>query len=655
MAPTLEKPSTLTVPLLRAELAKCGLSTTGLKAELVARLAEAMEGQGGGGSDDADGDAEMVRKEQQRGFEASLVRFLFIYCLSPIRVDKLYALKLEKKPRTSALETEMTPSQINFDVKKKSHLRSLAFLLPRQQQQADAPVEAEPEAEPARPKRGSAGTEAAAKVATEDESQERAKRSRRGGGEEDQPIAATATDDDATLVAATSAEVSAAAKSTALKERMLATEHQVAREHREEAAKEAAVEAGKNARAQREALAADAAEAEAKSLKAEVEHEKARLTAAEEAEAGAMAAVAERAERRAAERAAAAAKAKEEEARAAKAAVAAVAPRPSASAAATARHALDDDGEGEDEDAPLDSNSHQQAQQQLQRNNKKLTGSECPYLDTIDRSALDFDFAAECSVSLATTNVYCCLVCGRYYAGKGSKTPASTHSLDAGHHVFMRIDGGGGSGGGEEEEEDGNRGRAFVLPVRFFFSLSLSLPEVEGFRKRTFRKKLTPFLSTPLSLSLSFDYTPLTKTLTKTGGLRGRRPLPRPDPRRPQPEIRQKPHLCPRHGQEVGPLVRRRTFRARHRRSQQPGGPDRLRQLGPAVPGPRRAHARLLPRPPQLRPRLLVPSRLPLRRPREARMERQSVSRTRQPARADGGRGEGVQGAVRPRRRRRRR
>ena len=259
---------------------------------------------------------------------------------------------------------------------------------------------------------------------------------------------------------------------------MLAAEEKVAQEHREEAAKEA--ETG-NARAQREALAADAAEAEARSLRAEVQHERGRLSAAEEAEAAAMAAVAERAERRAAERAAAAAAAAaaakaEEEATAAPAS----APSAAAPADAAADDDEDDDDDDDDEDAPLDS-SLQQAEEHLKKKNKrkKLTGAECPYLDTINRSALDFDFAAACSVSLATANVYCCLVCGKFYAGKGSKTPANTHSLDAGHHVFMRIDGGGGGGevgGGGSEEEDGggNRGKAFVLPVRFSFFLFLS-------------------------------------------------------------------------------------------------------------------------------------------------------------------------------------
>ena len=41
----------------------------------------------------------------------------------------------------------------------------------------------------------------------------------------------------------------------------------------------------------------------------------------------------------------------------------------------------------------------------------------CPYLDTIDRSVLDFDFEKLCSVSLLNNNVYACLVCGKYFQG----------------------------------------------------------------------------------------------------------------------------------------------------------------------------------------------------------------------------------------------
>ena len=39
----------------------------------------------------------------------------------------------------------------------------------------------------------------------------------------------------------------------------------------------------------------------------------------------------------------------------------------------------------------------------------------CPYLDTIDRNVLDFDFEKLCSVSLSRVNVYVCLVCGKYF------------------------------------------------------------------------------------------------------------------------------------------------------------------------------------------------------------------------------------------------
>jgi U4/U6.U5 tri-snRNP-associated protein 2 len=70
-------------------------------------------------------------------------------------------------------------------------------------------------------------------------------------------------------------------------------------------------------------------------------------------------------------------------------------------------------------------------------------GRECPYLDTVDRRALDFDFERRCTVSLATLRVYCCLVCGRYLQGRGLGSHAHTHSLEQGHHLFLRLDGTG--------------------------------------------------------------------------------------------------------------------------------------------------------------------------------------------------------------------
>lgn len=63
----------------------------------------------------------------------------------------------------------------------------------------------------------------------------------------------------------------------------------------------------------------------------------------------------------------------------------------------------------------------------------------CPYLDTINRTILDFDFEKMCSVSLSRQNVYACLVCGRYFQGRGKSTHAYAHSLDVEHHVFISL------------------------------------------------------------------------------------------------------------------------------------------------------------------------------------------------------------------------
>ncbi|OWF42399.1 U4/U6.U5 tri-snRNP-associated protein 2-like [Mizuhopecten yessoensis] len=63
----------------------------------------------------------------------------------------------------------------------------------------------------------------------------------------------------------------------------------------------------------------------------------------------------------------------------------------------------------------------------------------CPYLDTINRSVLDFDFEKLCSVSLSHINVYACLVCGKYFQGRGKMSHAYTHSVLDSHHVFLNL------------------------------------------------------------------------------------------------------------------------------------------------------------------------------------------------------------------------
>ena len=69
-------------------------------------------------------------------------------------------------------------------------------------------------------------------------------------------------------------------------------------------------------------------------------------------------------------------------------------------------------------------------------------GAACPWLGTVRRGRLDFDFEKCCSVSLSPDHVYACLVCGRYFQGRGRGTAAHTHSLEAGHHLFMALEGG---------------------------------------------------------------------------------------------------------------------------------------------------------------------------------------------------------------------
>lgn len=92
---------------------------------------------------------------------------------------------------------------------------------------------------------------------------------------------------------------------------------------------------------------------------------------------------------------------------------------------------VDDDEDDEDEeDFKFGQGKH---------NRLVVVRRDCPYLDTVNRQALDFDFEKFCSISLTNLNVYACLVCGKYYQGRGSKSHAYTHSLEAGHHVYINL------------------------------------------------------------------------------------------------------------------------------------------------------------------------------------------------------------------------
>ena len=61
------------------------------------------------------------------------------------------------------------------------------------------------------------------------------------------------------------------------------------------------------------------------------------------------------------------------------------------------------------------------------------------YLKQNLRNVLDFDFEKLCSITLSNNNVYACLVCGKYFQGRGIKSHAYTHSVQQSHHVFINL------------------------------------------------------------------------------------------------------------------------------------------------------------------------------------------------------------------------
>lgn len=76
----------------------------------------------------------------------------------------------------------------------------------------------------------------------------------------------------------------------------------------------------------------------------------------------------------------------------------------------------------------------------LLRTAESLPVNQALYIDTIDRKVLDFDFEKLCLVSLSDVNVYCCLVCGKYYQGRANSSHAYTHSVNTDHHVFVHLE-----------------------------------------------------------------------------------------------------------------------------------------------------------------------------------------------------------------------
>ncbi|OAL70206.1 hypothetical protein A7D00_5737 [Trichophyton violaceum] len=104
--------------------------------------------------------------------------------------------------------------------------------------------------------------------------------------------------------------------------------------------------------------------------------------------------------------------------------------------------ATDEGGKKETRDASAEDSDLEEydSRHPTVRQNAPLEGYDDLYLDTIQRAALDFDFEKLCSVSLSNINVYACLVCGKYYQGRGPKSHAYFHALEVEHHVFINME-----------------------------------------------------------------------------------------------------------------------------------------------------------------------------------------------------------------------
>ncbi|PWN47726.1 cysteine proteinase [Violaceomyces palustris] len=102
------------------------------------------------------------------------------------------------------------------------------------------------------------------------------------------------------------------------------------------------------------------------------------------------------------------------------------------------------------------------------------------YLDTINRSVLDFDFEKLCSVTLSNVNIYACLVCGKYFQGRGKSSHAYFHSINEGHRVFMNL----------------NSAEVYVLPDNYLVN-DPSLSDIQYLLNPTFSERRISELDAP--------------------------------------------------------------------------------------------------------------------------------------------------------------
>ncbi|WWC60217.1 uncharacterized protein I303_102783 [Kwoniella dejecticola CBS 10117] len=101
---------------------------------------------------------------------------------------------------------------------------------------------------------------------------------------------------------------------------------------------------------------------------------------------------------------------------------------PVASTSNANANAREDSDDGEDEE-----------EQGIIKGEAEDEGHRDMYLDTISRQNLDFDFERLCSKSLSNINVYACLVCGKYFQGRGRGSWAYRHAVGDNHRVWLNL------------------------------------------------------------------------------------------------------------------------------------------------------------------------------------------------------------------------
>ncbi len=87
--------------------------------------------------------------------------------------------------------------------------------------------------------------------------------------------------------------------------------------------------------------------------------------------------------------------------------------------------------------------SNKDSSSAMHRKKHKIDGKAtktCPYLSTVNRKVLDFDFEHRCSITLNYNHVYACLVCGTFFQGRSKQSPAYIHAVEADHCVFMNLE-----------------------------------------------------------------------------------------------------------------------------------------------------------------------------------------------------------------------